>query len=251
MKLTDKQLKLIEENSKLVTYVITKLIHSTRFNPDDYEDIYSEGRYYLCRAAAAFDEEKYTKFSPFAVKYILGGVIRYLNRNCSILYSRKIEDVRRTIKHIKIDNPELSDAEIFEMLGINDIDLYYALKPVKSTDCIKYAEGDKEITIGDTLIDDSVDVESEVIDKLDIFPDIMRCIDELTLSRSENINIKRKSILKDYLYGIYSGDKISQLELGRKYDISRQVVSNVIIEGLGKLRIKLRSEGITLDTRGN
>lgn len=73
--LTDKQIGMVEENIKLVSFVIQKYVHST---PDpvlfQWYDLFQTGCVGLIKAAKAFDPNVGCTFSTFATRCILNQI---------------------------------------------------------------------------------------------------------------------------------------------------------------------------------
>lgn len=82
--LTEEQKKLVEENYKLVPYVIFSVMHL-----DDLEEWHGYACIGLCNAAVLWDKKK-GPFAAYAVKAIKNSIIREINYNGR--QSRKIDD---------------------------------------------------------------------------------------------------------------------------------------------------------------
>ena len=80
MKLTEKQQQLVEDNIKLVGFVIKK--SGIKFNnyKIEYEDLYQIGCLGLCRAVETFDPEYGSTFSTYAYIVIRNEILRELVR---------------------------------------------------------------------------------------------------------------------------------------------------------------------------
>ena len=82
--LTEEQKKLVEENYKLVPYVIFSVMHL-----DDLEEWHGCACIGLCNAAVLWDKKK-GPFSTYAVNAIKNSIISEINYNGR--QSRKIDD---------------------------------------------------------------------------------------------------------------------------------------------------------------
>lgn len=73
--LTDEQIRMVEENIKLVSFVIQKYVHSTP-NPVlfQWHDLFQTGCVGLIKAAKAFDPHAGYAFSSFATRCILNQI---------------------------------------------------------------------------------------------------------------------------------------------------------------------------------
>lgn len=73
--LTDEQIRMVEENIKLVSFVIQRYVHSTP-NPVlfQWDDLFQTGCIGLIKAAKAFDPHAGYAFSSFATRCILNQI---------------------------------------------------------------------------------------------------------------------------------------------------------------------------------
>ena len=130
--------KIVENNIGLVKSCISRFSYYT----SDYDDIFQAGCLGLTKAALKFDNTKGTKFSSYAVPYILGEIKTFFDKNVKIKASKVIKKNHREIqrekeKFIKIYNREPSLKEISKILNISIEEILEALeysKPILSTD---------------------------------------------------------------------------------------------------------------------
>ena len=80
LKLTDDMMKLYE---KKVIFIANKYS-----NNSNREDLISQGKLGLLKAAKKYDETLGIKFSTFSEKYILGEILEYIRNDKSIRVSR-------------------------------------------------------------------------------------------------------------------------------------------------------------------
>ena len=127
LKLTDDMMKLYE---KKVIFIANKYS-----NNSNREDLISQGKLGLLKAAKKYDETLGIKFSTFSEKYILGEILEYIRNDKSIRVSRDFIRLKKkidlTIKEyyeIKKRYPSIkeisyilkeSENKIIEVLNIN------------------------------------------------------------------------------------------------------------------------------------
>lgn len=81
--LSKKQRELAAQNLAVVHWVIRDYIH---VNPTvcglEYNDLFQEGCFWLCKAAASYQEDKHTQFATYAKKVIRNGLLSYCRKVC-------------------------------------------------------------------------------------------------------------------------------------------------------------------------
>ena len=130
--------EIIEKNIGLIKSCISRF----PYRISDYDDLFQAGCLGLTKASIKFDESRGTKFSSYAVPYILGEIKDFFDKNSKIKVSKIIKRNYRAIKSekenfIKIHNREPSLNEISENLKISVEDILEALEysqPILSTD---------------------------------------------------------------------------------------------------------------------
>lgn len=130
--------KIVENNIGLVKSCISRF----SYHISDYEDIFQAGCLGLTKASINFDDMRGTKFSSYAVPYILGEIKSFFEKNGKIKVSKIVKKNYRDIqrekeKFIKLNNREPSLKEISEILNISIEETLEALecsKPILSTD---------------------------------------------------------------------------------------------------------------------
>lgn len=121
--------KYIEGNIGLVKSCISKF----SYQYSDYDDLFQAGCLGLIKASKKFDEKRGTKFSSYAVPYILGEIKNYFYENRKIKVSKIINKNYNAIKihkeeFIKRFNREPTLSEISENLKISIEDIVQALE---------------------------------------------------------------------------------------------------------------------------
>lgn len=99
--LTEEQKKLVEENYKLVPYVIFSVMHL-----DDLEEWHGYACIGLCNAAVLWDEKK-GPFATYAVKAIKNSIIREINYNGR--KSRKIDNEKLSLDYCYSEDGSVED----------------------------------------------------------------------------------------------------------------------------------------------
>ena len=127
LKLTNEMMKLYE---KKVLYIVSK--YSNNYNK---EDLISQGKLGILKAAKNYDETLGIKFSTFSEKYILGEILEYIRNDKNIRVSRDFIRLKKkinltineyleinkrypTVKEISYILKE-SENKIIEVLNIN------------------------------------------------------------------------------------------------------------------------------------
>lgn len=77
MELSDKQRQIVEENMKLVFFIVNNKID---INGAPYDDIVQIGMLGLCKATLAFDENKGLNFSTFASRCIINEILMFYRK---------------------------------------------------------------------------------------------------------------------------------------------------------------------------
>lgn len=125
--------ELIENNMKLVHYVINKYYPTYSYN----EDVIQEGMVGLCYAAEKYDESK-SKFSTFANKCILNNIRTYFKRTA------------KHDNHLSLDYEVTTDLGTMTfgetIMGVEDVDLSN----------LKYYEFYESVDYGDRYILDNI-----------------------------------------------------------------------------------------------
>lgn len=86
-------INIIEQNIGLVKSCVSKFL----FKNSDYDDIFQAGCLGLTRAAKKFNPEFGTKFSSYAVPFILGEIKNFFNNNNKIKLSRNNQKIYKII----------------------------------------------------------------------------------------------------------------------------------------------------------
>ena len=115
--LSNEQKKLIEDNYKLVLYVVNKYFKKDFFYIDR-EELISEGNYWLCRCSKYYNEDK-SKFSTFACNCLI--------RHLSDYVKNKFKKGKNEVSIELLENYEISYNDTYSY-DLKD-DLVDFLKP--------------------------------------------------------------------------------------------------------------------------
>ncbi len=110
---------IIEQNIGLVKSCVSKFL----FKNSDYDDIFQAGCLGLTRAAKKFNPKFGTKFSSYAVPFILGEIKNFFNSNNKIKLSRNNQKIYKIIniereKFCTKNNREPTLNELSEILNL-------------------------------------------------------------------------------------------------------------------------------------
>lgn len=220
-KLTDKQLKLVEDNIKLVKFTISKYIN---VGVDEYDDLYQVGCIALMHAAENFKEDKGIAFSTYAVQIITGEIKTYKNTHGVALRTLRVPSGLRSlvskVRHLKGENIDLSVEDMSKILGVDESLVKEAIISIgslsdKAMDIKNKVDGD-EISLLDTLPSKS-NTELEAIST--------HYADWLLEQLRGRLTERGNSILNDILEGYIAGRVIVQRELAVKYGVGQTIIS--------------------------
>ena len=81
--LNNRQQKMVEENLGVVKLAIHKsIIVNDNLYGFEYDDLFQEGCFWLCKAACSFDESRDIKFATYAEKVVTNGLRTYCRIMC-------------------------------------------------------------------------------------------------------------------------------------------------------------------------
>lgn len=233
---TDALLELVEVNLRFVIKIAKKY----RNLGVPFVDLINEGNLGLIEAAKRFDPERNVKFTSYAVWWIRQSILQALStmghplrlppKVANMVFrvgqsvQRQAETLRRrpTMMEIAQDlNVQQRDLERILELSSPGISLS---QPIDS-------EGD--ISVEDTISDDSVQPESEAMHSL-LYEVLYRAISELD---------ERERTILEYRFGLKDGKPRTLKEIGKLVGLSRERVRQIEVKALEKLRqhSKIRS----------
>lgn len=219
-KLTDEQLDMFNNNTRLVTYCIKRYIKMGYI--DDFDDLFQEGCIGLMEAVQRFNPDAGYQFSTFAISYILGYIRKY--RTFNILHGVKVgtasRDIIPKISRLISEDPTLNTYEIADKLELSVEQVEKSLIYSDSIDR-RIDASDSYTTFGDILGDKNVDVENDAISN----EQTQYILEKLRSS----LGAMELSILDDMLEAYNRGKKITQHELADKYNTSQASISRITI----------------------
>ena len=219
--LTPELRKLVEDNVGLARKVAWQFAQAGK--QDMYEDLFQEGCLALCKAVMTFKPELGWKLSTYAFPFIQHKVIRFLQKNeCSVKFSRNVVENAARYNKLIGENPSLTEQEIIEKLGLTSKS-YAALMSYKNVYSL-----DQPIDLDDgegLSMLDRIPAQPISEDHDTVVDNIIYCMELVTSKLKEPRTI---AVIEDYFYSIFFGDKMTQMQLAKKYDCSQAQVSRII-----------------------
>lgn len=217
--------KLVEDNTKLVYYVVNKLKV-----PKEYkEDTIGEGMVALVESAKKFDSSRGVKFSTYAVAWIQGRCKRFIREYRPMKFSRATIDANvEVVRYCSKNGIEFTDIDykVLEEVGIdaklgNEILDYGCMMRLESL--VQSKEGN--ITVADTLASNE-STEDAVFNSDEYIEDF---IDEFFVQYKEKYNLREDDVwccaFEDLVYNNLYGDKMSQDGIAVKYGYSQSYIA--------------------------
>lgn len=218
--------RLVEENLKLVHYLIRK---NFKVSSDDYDDCFQEGCLGLCKAAERFDESKGYQFATFASSYIIGYIQTYLRKDTPMKVPRSMYELN--LKILKLQEDGFNQEEIVEQLGITSLKYHEALgiRTVVSLDTpIDDTEG---LTIAD-MLGEEPEGNVEELENC-----VLSIVDEILKNKSQKI----RDVCQEWIYSkMWMDEEPTQQYLGKKYGLSQSYVSRIRTKFDKELKEKLQ-----------
>lgn len=136
------------------------MIINNYFKGYPVEDLYQVGVIGLIKAYDKYKENRNTKFSTYAYKWIYGEIYAYVNNSKllkigqdNIKIYKKCIDARNYLCQTLMREPSINEISLYiDELPEMVLSSYNAMKSIDSLDRIVY-EGDKSISFYDTIID--------------------------------------------------------------------------------------------------
>jgi RNA polymerase sporulation-specific sigma factor len=168
-----------------------------------------------------YDKSIGVKYSTYAYKYILGEVLKYLREDRSIHISRDIiNDYKKILigrEYIYKEYGRVEDSKLCKILGISENRLNEVLNYNDSIISLNKPIGE-EITIEDTIKDNSMDMNDKVALKLAF----------------KDLNSEEKRLIYERYY-----NNLTQTELAKRENMSQVKVYRLERKILDKLKDKM------------
>ncbi len=207
---------MLELQEKLVYSVINK--YANIYNKDD---LFQVGMIGALTAYQKYDESLGVKYSTYAYKYILGEVLKYLREDRNIRVSRDIiNDYKKILigrEYIYKEYGRVEDSKLCKILGISEDRLNEVLKYNDNVISLNIPIGE-EITLEDTIKDNSIDINDRVALKLAF----------------KDLNNEEKRLIYERYY-----NNLTQTELAKRENMSQVKVYRLERKILDKLKDKM------------
>lgn len=202
-------------------------------------DLVQEGNIGLAEAVKRYDPYRGVRFSSFARYWIRALILQYILKNFRMISfantraGRKLffrlEKERNRLMH---ETGEATPLQLAEALEVSEDDVVAATqlrKPTLSLTAPRSADPEEGRTLGDTLADHAVDVESEVVQS-----ELMATVDTQMQVFAEQIEDERERAIWDER--LMAEDPLALAALGERFGVSRERVRQ--IEARLKKRLK-------------
>ena len=207
---------MLELQEKLVYSVINK--YANIYNKDD---LFQVGMIGALTAYQKYDESLGVKYSTYAYKYILGEVLKYLREDRNIRISRDIiNDYKKILigrEYIYKEYGRVENSKLCKILGISEDRLNEVLKYNDNITSLNKSIGE-EITLEDTIKDNSMDITDRVALKLAF----------------KDLNSEEKRLIYERYY-----NNLTQTELAKRENMSQVKVYRLERKILDKLKDKM------------
>ena len=229
MEMTDEQRRMVEENIKLVYYVVHKLNPP----PQEYEDFLQEGLLGLCVACVRFDPSKNFEFSTYAYPYIEGYVKKFRGDNSCLPAPRSMRDLYCRVQSYKrLHGEDCDEKEMLSNLDISE-EMYLNMLSYKSI----------------ISLDIQIETSEDTVTLMDMIPDT--AFEEKIRSKEDRgylLNVmeqvltnypdRTQRVYRDYFYSILEGVKTCQKTIGEKYGYSQCNVARIIKKINKKIQLR-------------
>lgn len=148
-----------EEEIALCSNLIYAIIRKY-FKGYDIEDLYQVGALGVIKASDNYKNDKNTKFSTYAYKYIYGEIYAYINNNKTLKVNKdyynlykKISEAKNILSQKLMKEPTIYELSYFLEIEPNILEnIINSMNKVDSIDRIIYSD-EKDISLSDTLKD--------------------------------------------------------------------------------------------------
>lgn len=228
--------RLIEENLRLVGAIARRYINAGLKAGMEYDDLEQEGRLGLIRAVDKFDPARGCKFSTMAVWWIRQAITRALDERQGAAHIpvyclaefRQLQHAEQSLLQQLHRQPSVAELAKAVELGIDVVEslcnLHLVLDSSSLDECLN--DEDPEWTLGTLLEDPNASIEDQVLTSMSKA--------ELVEALESTLNPRERRIL-ELRYGL-AGRKHTLLEIGKKFNLTRQRIRQIEAGALRKLR---------------
>ena len=221
---------LIERNLRLVVFIARRYIGKGL----SFDDLIQEGNLGLIKSLEMYDISYGTKFSTYAYRGIASFILRAIE-NCGrnvrlpVHVSYKVSQYNRAYYELfNRFHRNATISEIADYLKITEDEVWKLRGYVHDTVSISSLIKDENIELGETLSDDTVDVENTVISDI-MRSELVQLLYDCDLSDREiDILFARN--------GFYNGVIYTYHAISSKYHISKQAIQSAERRALNKIR---------------
>ncbi|HXV76475.1 MAG TPA: RNA polymerase sigma factor RpoD/SigA [Candidatus Polarisedimenticolaceae bacterium] len=213
---------------------VVRVAHEYRDLGLPFEDLLNEGNVGLLEAARRYDVDRGTKFITFAVWWVRKTILTALTQNANLVRIpehhlrklRRIRDAETTLTRVLGRSPEREEVADLLSHGSDRLDETLRVRPrTRSLD--EAASRDVEISLGDTLADDSSPTTEEDLLRREARQLVSRALGEL--------DPQERRVL-EYRYGLTDEPAMVLREVGRKLGVSRERVRQIEVKATHRLR---------------
>lgn len=211
---------LVLDNLNLVHSILRKTFHMNPYY-QEYDDYFQEGCIGLILAAIRFDESKGFKFSTYAVSMICGSIQRYRRDKGNIIRIPRTK-YEMIIDIAKFTSQGFTIKEIEELTGFTSEDIQRTLYThcVDSLDKTVRIDSNSDIKLYEIIPDKSNDYE-ELLSQESIWVGISNVTSKLIIE-------KHRDIWEEWIWSMMYGERLSQMYLAKKYNISQPQIHRLL-----------------------
>ena len=223
----DKAFNLIIESCQNLVTGIAQLYKEEGLS---LEDIIQEGNIGLIKAIKRFDHLKYHSFKNYAKYWILQGIMSYLLEYSCIIkiplnklnQYRKVQKFKEIFEQKNGFEPSLEDIDIDENIPINALRSIFNL-PERFSDVVILSDN------MDNIEDDRFIADKKLIDESTRF-EVLRLVRSLS---------QREIYLLEAYYGLNGTPSESMEEIGKKTNLTRERVRQIIEKAIRRIKLFL------------
>jgi RNA polymerase sigma-B factor len=236
VRLTEEQRKMTLDNLNLVDHILQNQMKIPPYS-NIYEDCQQEGRLGLIYAVIRFDESRGFEFSTYAYKTVMGFIQRYIRDFIygRIKVSRNIKDLIKKVVPLYYDG--YTSNEIILKLHITDeeyIGILNLLGMKNLESPVAQNDRDEPLQLLDVLGKPDTGI-------TDVFGEerVTECIEK---TASCYKNLRDRNIWYEYAYPAYYGERVTNVKLAEKYNLSQPQVNRILSKGKNVLRKYLQED---------